>query len=373
MNIKIYFGLWAICSFSGCLQFAFAEDSYKFTGDLRYRFQTIREQEKVQRTQQRLQAKLNLEAKPQQDLNIYFQMLTATGSTSGNQTLGDADAPGMPRRSFGLNWAYFDTIPYEKVHVLGGKMPIPFSFISKHQMILDKDIAPEGLAIKSQWELGSDFNLNVNIANFQIKEQYDTINSKDITDNQLNGLQAKLDYKFDIYLLSLNFGSYSFINFRDNPPGITGNAGKSNTDSHNNTLDLSGNFPTNFDLKDQGIELKSNFGSEWGTLGIGYSVVKNDDVNDLNQAKLVGINYQVGMWSLGWQQLNIQKDAVVGAYTDSDFNNGNTSSKGNILTFGYKINKNSQVSYTQYDCLGQVDTDSPRSYYRSHFDYSVNF
>jgi hypothetical protein len=350
-----------------------AEDIYKWNGDLKYRFQTIKEQDKDQRTQQRIQAKLTLEAKPQENLNIYFQLLTSSSPTGSSQTLGDTDSPGMPRRSFGLNWAYFDTIAYDKLHILGGKMPLPFTVVGKNQLILDKDIAPEGLAIKSSWDFENNLNLIVNLGHFQIKEQYDSINSKDITDNQLNGAQLQLDYKFDNFLLTYNMGSFSFVSFRDNPPGITGNAGKTNTDSHNNTLDLNGNFPTNFDLKDSGIELKANFGPEWGTLGFATSRVSNEDVAQLNQAQFLGLTYQVGLWSMGIQNLKIEKDSVVGAYMDSDFNNGNTSSKGNILILGYKINKNSQVLFTQYNCLGQIDSITPRKYDRTHFDYSVNF
>jgi hypothetical protein len=58
---------------------------------------------------------------------------------------------------------------------------------------------------------------------------------------------------------------------------------------------------------------------------------------------------------------------------DSDFNNGNTSTKGQIVSLGYKINKNSQFTWTQYSILGQIETVNTRAYDRGHFDYSLNF
>jgi hypothetical protein len=366
-----------ICLFNIHQQTALAaiegNSNLKWNGDFKYRFQTVTEADKDPRTQQRLQAKLGLETKLQDDLNLYFQLMTATSPTGSSQTLGDAESNGMPRRSFGLNLAYFNYKLDENYAVQGGKMPIPFKHVGKHQLLLDKDISPEGLSFKSEWTLPSDFKLGMNVGHFQIKEQYDSINNVDLTDNQLNGLQAQLDYLYEKMTFSLNLGSYSFVNFRDNPPGITGNAGKSNTESHNNTLDLSGNFPANFDVKEVGLEAKIPLSSKMGTLSFAISGLKNEDVDQLNQAQFFGVNYQVGFWSLGYQNIKIEKDAVVGAYMDSDFNNANTSTKGNIVSLGYKINKNSQFTWTQYASLGQIDTVASRLYDRGHFDYSLNF
>ncbi len=381
MNFKTFYGLLVLCLFSSLINInkAFSQENnlksekINWSGDFRYRFQSVLEDSKRQRTIQRLQGKLTLEANPNDESKVFLQFLTGTGSTSGNQSIGDSDSPGMPRRSFGLNLLYFESqLPFN-AKLIGGKMPIPFYFVGKHQIILDKDISPEGLAIKTDFLISENGKFKINLGHFQIKERYDNLFNVDLTDVQLNGLQTQFEIKLERYILNLNYGIYSFISLRDESPAVTGNAGKTNTDSHYNTTDLNGNYPTNFDIRDQGIELKVNLGEGIGNIHFAIGQSNNLDVSTLNKAAIQTISYQNGFWTLSFQNVKIEKDAVVGAFMDSDFNNGNTSTSGSILSVNFKINPESQFVLSNYDCKGQIESSLKRKYERTHFDYIVSF
>jgi hypothetical protein len=360
-------------------QSVLAEDSkYSLSGDFRYRYQTEKVEPKSERPLQRLQAKLTINGKVQNDLNVTMQWLTDTKATSGNQTLGDEKAPGMPRRYFGLNLAYFDYKPTEQIDIYGGRMVQPIQFVGKNQLIFDRDITPEGLALKSSSALSEDLTLGLTFGSFIIREMYDATLGEDQTDKMINELQLSLKGKIDVFTILCGVNKIGFTGLKDTQPNYIFGDGKNISDgtedkfARGNTVDPLRNYPTNFDLNSKFIEVKGKI-PEWGELSAYIDLINNEDADSLNSAHVYGLTYELNQMTLGISTLKVEKDAVVGATTDSDFAGGETSGSGKIYSFNYKLSSKSNFTWTFYDNTMQIDSLTPKKYQRTHFDFSMSF
>lgn len=336
------------------------------SGDFRYRLQSETQEPKDQRKLQRLQVRLQAAAEVHDNLKIVLRLMTGSSANSGNQTMGDEKAPGMVRRNFGLDQAYFDYQPFKVWNLYGGKMPQPLLFVGKNQMILDKDITLEGLATKFKIDLDDKFNFFVQGGAFLIRENYDSLFNEDQSDNMLNVGQVGLQWKKDDWDIILGYGSFGFSKLKDAPPSSLTIGGGAN----GNTLDATGNYPANFDLQEYFIEMKKKiFEVE---ISLFYESVNNQDIDVLNKATVYGLTAGYKKVTLGWMQQQVQKDAVVGLFTDSDFAGGQTSGQGTVFSLNYKISKKVQLQYTVFKNKNSIDTVAS-NYDRNHIDLMISF
>lgn len=342
------------------------DDMFQFFGDFRYRQQLETQEPKQQRNIQRIQARFGLTSQLHEDLKVTLRLMTGTSANSGNQTLGDEKAPGMPRRNFGLDQAFFDYKPVSTLNIYGGRMPQPLTFAGKNQMLLDRDIALEGLGLKFNQPVDEEWSFFVQGGMFWVRENYDSQFGEDQTDNFLNAVQGGVQWKKDDWTVMLGIGSFSYTDLKDTPPanissGATGNG---------NTIDINGNYPTNFDIEQALLEVKR----KWGSFDITafYEALKNKDADILNKATAYGLQLGYKAFSLTWTQEEVQKDSVLGVFTDSDFGGGVTSSRGQIWSVAYKITKKVQVQYTLYKNENAIDL-IPMKYDRTHLDLLMTF
>lgn len=342
-------------------------DSIKVFGDFRYRHQSETQEPKQERDLERFQARLGLNAQVEENLKATLRLMTGSGATSGNQTLGDEKAPGMPRRTIGVDLAYFDYMAIKDLDFYGGKMPQPFIYAGKNQMLLDRDVTPEGLAAKySVGIIEKELDFFVQGGAFWIRENYDDQFGEEKTDNMLNGGQLGLLWKPDDWTVTVGYGSFAFTGLKDIPPtNITAN-GKAN----GNTLDINGNYPTNFDIQQEFLEVKKKVGTVDVTAY--FERLENTDADALNVAHTYGVQLGYKAWAFTWGYEEVQKDAVVGLFTDSDFGGGVTSSRGQVWSIAYKFTKKVTIQYTVYNNENAIDV-APTKYDRSHLDLSMTF
>ncbi|WP_374079504.1 putative porin [Bdellovibrio bacteriovorus] len=342
------------------------DEPFQFFGDFRYRQQMETQSPKQQRSIQRIQARFGVSSQVHEDLKVTLRLMTGSSANSGNQTLGDEKAPGMPRRNFGLDQVYFDYKPVSMLNIYGGKMPQPFTFVGKNQLILDRDISLEGLGLKYNQPLSDEWSFFAQGGMFWIRENYDSQFGEEQTDNFLNAVQAGAQWKANEWTVLFGVGSFSYTDLKDNPPanitsGATGNG---------NTLDINGNYPTNFDIEEMFVEVKKKVGSV--DLTAFYETLKNKDAETPNKAYSYGLLAGYKAWSFSWAQQEIQKDAVLGVFTDSDFGGGVTSTRGSVWSVAYKITKKVQVQYTVFKNENAIDL-IPKDYDRTHIDLSMTF
>jgi hypothetical protein len=115
-------------------------------------------------------------------------------------------------------------------------------------------------------------------------------------------------------------------------------------------LEANGNTSTQFQLYEAfgqldiiGLPLPLSLYSQW---------IHNANANGPQSEKDTG--YMVGfitrLWEIGvnYQYRDVERNAVVGAFTDSDFAGGFTASRGHKLQLNYNIAKNFQFVTTYY-------------------------
>jgi len=151
-------------------------------------------------------------------------------------------------------------------------------------------------------------------------------------------------------------------NLNDKKSGITAGAGFFNYintvgfepffdagDPMGNTVDTSGLYINDYQL----LELFGEVSHKLGNIPVvlmGDYVANTAVDNDCN-GWLIGVRVgkakKPGSWSCRYNYRELEKDAVVGMYTDSDFRGGGTDGKGHEIGGAYQFAKNSafKVSY----------------------------
>ena len=80
-----------------------------------------------------------------------------------------------------------------------------------------------------------------------------------------------------------------------------------------------------------------------------------------------------GSWAFRYQWKVQERDAVVAAFTDSDFGGGGTDAKGHEFNLAYMVARNWEVAATYF--LNDIDLSMPddKNYERFQFDLKFKF
>ncbi len=70
--------------------------------------------------------------------------------------------------------------------------------------------------------------------------------------------------------------------------------------------------------------------------------------NDKDTGWLAGVKTKIYGFGLDYNYRDVQQNAVVGAFTDSDFANGFTGSRGSKLKVSYELDKNFTLGATYF-------------------------
>ena len=356
-------------------------DSITFKGDLRYRYETINDDSKLDanketytRQRDRIRARLGAEAKCNDKLKAGIEFSTGQSDpVSGNQTLGDGES----KKDFKLNLAYFDynflgDNPNE-VHAVAGKMKNPFITFND-DLVWDGDLTPEGLALKSQ--LGGDLvTLLLNGGYLWAQERSD----KD--DLMLYAGQAGLKFDF-VPEVALTVGA-SYYAYQD----IQG-SDVIDWESKNNAY---GNSTISGSVS--GTTTNKAWASEFTPIvyfakldlwlgGVPLSLfaqqLDNTDADDYSEGHMYGASLGKAKnpktWEIGYSFAELEKDATVGMFTDSDRWGGGTDGKGHKLYGKYQIMKNLQACVTYFiDDKKISDSSKTTDYDRLQVDLIASF
>ena len=348
----------------------------KFSGDLRLRYDGFNygsgsPSVSDDRNRFRYRLRYGFEKTFNQDMKAGFEMASGEYPTIAGTSLGSqavhAD-PTAANTSFDNNFnfkpiyierAYGTYTPHflakkgilNKTEITGGKMNNPFEKGST-DMIWDRDVKPEGVYEKADFKLldtpDLKFNSYFTAGQFVLDEDASTGGDANLFAYQLglnpviytslferpiDILQAFSYYGYPGYARKSNFiiGGTSLArgnaNIDNNPAEL--DAGQFNVfESYSEVaiypqglpvrfhMDLAGN--PSADPQDPSITGGSeNFAAGFGVkLG---SVVKKGD------------------WELGYQYKRIPANAVVGAFTDSDFGDGHADKAGSVIKAAYAI------------------------------------
>ena len=362
-------------------------NNIKLNGDFRYRYEYIHQDpqannltgvrgalrgasEPNSRDRHRLRLRAGIDWTINDEVTVSGRIATTMNADniSYNQTLDDAFA----KKDLWLDTAFFDYHPkvVPGLKLLGGKMVNPFYTPGKTQMIWDQDLTPEGLAatytntmeksptgpIYKQRKL----EVGGTLAYFIVDER-----ALDI-DGQMLGAQGTLKYNFNDEGTTSLLGGLSYYDFghvKGFPPLFTA------TDNFGNSLSraiTSGNalYADDYNLLEGFAEFTIPVWerplSIYGDVTYNLASLDHSYAPDTGHlAYAAGIQYgrcvAPQTWAVKYEYRFVDRDAVIGAFSDSDWGGGGTNAKGHTLSLEYAPLKNTrlQLSVFANDLMGR--------------------
>lgn len=332
-----------------------ASGGVRLSGDLRYRHETINDDALAERNRQRIRARFDVAADVADDLTLGLRLATGGDNpVSANQSLDG----GFSRKSIGVDRAFFDWRLGERSRVVGGKMPIPMFRPGGHPLILDGDLNPEGLAYR--YDGGAFF---ANLAGLWVEERSAADDA--ILIAAQGGYRRELDSG-----VSLTAG-LSYYDYRD----TQGFAPFYDGEGKGNTLDALGNYAYDYDQLELFAEAGFRLGGQ--PLSVFADYVRNTAAPQLDTGYAVGLAYRdaaaPGEWELGYAYEDLEADAVVATFADSDFSGGGTDGKGHVFEIGYVFRPRWNLDLTYFLGERDVAAGADRDYKRLQADVSFRY
>ncbi|MDP2983366.1 MAG: putative porin [Candidatus Latescibacter sp.] len=318
-------------------QIAFSTGDLVFKGDLRYRHEYIKQENTDQRDRQRLRARLNMTATVDKSVNFIFAL--ASGSSddpiSSNQDL----TGGFSDKPIWIDQVYFDwTTPMPGLKIQGGKVKNPFLAVGRNQLIWDHDLNPEGLSFQFT-KTAAPVDVFANGSFFWVQER-----AAD-KDSYLAGGQAGVKKAGSFGDITLGSSYFDYVHGKGYATFY--DAAK----SFGNSVDAKKLYLYDYRLVEAFGELNlSQFGLPIGFQGDYVTNVAKDVQK--NKGYYIGASLGKttvpGTWDIKAGYRNLEKDAVIGAFNDSDFSGGGADNKGFVFNADYQTAKNITLNLTWF-------------------------
>lgn len=326
----------------------------------------------VDRSRERYRIRVGAKVKVNEQVEGEIRLATGneTDPVSTNDTLGDTfNKDGV---TFDLGYIRWKPLAQSlwtgEMALTLGRMPNPFF---STDLVWDTDVNPEGAAMNLMIPMGPRFKGHLTAAAFSIQEV-----EWSQKDKWLYGGQAGLEYSPRTTLNAKVFAAYydyQNIEGRMNEPGLTLNdhtapqfIQKGNSLFDINPLSGSSNYKA-------ALAMDYNLVNITGVVDVGVfdpihvyllgDYVKNIgyDAEDIYErtgylVKKQTTGYQYGIavgyptvrelwaWRMALHYKHLEADAVLDAFTDSDFHNGGTNAKGWVLAGDLGIYKNTWLA-----------------------------
>lgn len=356
-------------------------DSLTLKGDFRYRFESIGDDSKrdaggdtYTRQRDRIRARLGAEANVNDRVKAGLELSTGrTDPVSGNQSLGD----GFGKEEFRLSLAYLEydvlgDLPGD-LRLLAGKMKNPF-LTFPDDLVWDSDLTPEGLAFRGSFGEGP-FSLLANGGYFWVEER----SSED--DLMLLAAQAALRVRFAPKVrLTVGASYYGYQNIQgtdvvdwednDNAYGNSTVDGSPDGDGFHKAWAADFSPMVGFAMFDMQVADRP--------LVVYAQMLRNPDADAFDQGHLLGVSYgkakEPGTWEIGYSYAELEKDATLGMFTDSDRWGGGTDGKGHKVYGKVQLMKRLQAAVTYFANDKKISDPAKTSdYERLQIDLVASF
>lgn len=325
----------------------------RWSGDLRYRHESINEDDVAERQRQRIRGRFGLTADVNEAVRVGLTLATGGDDpVSANQTLDG----GFSRKSIGVDRAFFAWQATEALSFTGGKMANPFFRPGSHHLIFDNDLNPEGLALR--YGRGNWF---ANYAGLWVEER------SAANDSILLGGQLGYRGSFDNGMrLTAGFAYYDYLETQGQTPfWDEAPAG--------NRVDVAGNYRNDFNDAELFAELNFRAGSHPVSVFADY--VTNTEADAADTGFAIGASFgevtRPGTWRIGYVYQDLEADAVIGTFTDSDFGGGGTDNKGHVVDFTYGLRERLSLGFRYFVTQRGADIGNEHDYNRLQAD--INF
>ena len=330
-------------------------DRIKLKGDVRLRHERIDEDGEEDRARLRFRARFGLSATVSDDVKVIVQLATGGDNpVSTNQTFDD----GFSTKDIGVDLAYVDWKIRDGLNFYGGKMKNPLYKAGGVPLIWDGDLNPEGFAL--HYSAGNFFGT---VGGFSAEER----SSSD--DSLLYVAQAGMKFPLgDTASITAGAGYFAYTNTVGNEPFYDGSA-------NGNSVDINGDYLYDYKNTEVFVELNTKL-SGWPFKVYAHSTRNSDapteDTGFAVGAKL-GSARNEGDMEFSWTYQDIEADAVIGTFNDSDFGGGGTDSDGHMLKAKYAVSKKIALGGTLF--LNNVDRfqGTEHDYNRLQLDVEFKF
>ncbi|NIF15992.1 putative porin [Pantoea sp. Cy-639] len=316
-------------------------------GDVRLRYEDVNVDNPNARSgnqdRERVRARVGFysEINPQVDAGVRVATGSSADARSTNQSLDNY----FEKKSLWVDLAYLDWHPtaVPNLHLIGGKMNQPW--VSMGDIIWDSDINPEGVAVTYKTNLGA-AELFGSAGHYTLKDNVDG-----------DGVQFKHDAQLYHGQLGTKFNAADTVKVT-----VGGSIYGYDNDKKSAALRSLGNTTNEFNLV-EGFGQLDFTGFAIPLSAYGQFVKNTDSTDGMDKGWLAGLKSKVGAWSLDYNYRDVQRNAVVSLFTDSDFGNGFTGSRGHKFKVGYEIDKNFtlgaayMMAKTDYSNLPNRDAD----------------
>jgi hypothetical protein len=350
-------------------------ENVNFKGDFRHRHEFIRDESKEDvsdRNRWRIRLRFSLSGEISEDWSVHTRFATGSDDpVSANQTLDG----GFSTKGFHLDRAYFAFHPQAMkcLKLTGGKIERPFLVMDKTELIWDGDLNPEGMALSLNRSVSENVNMMINGAFFYVEER------KESDDTWMVGLQAAVDASpSEKTKLVLGGGYYDYRNLEGmegmyDPGEFFGNDSRAHQHVDGEDTTTVNLYSFDYDL----LEGFAKFGvkQEEVSFQIYGNYVQNIQADSLDKGWLIGgsMTYGDGKGHFkvraNWREL--ERNAVVGAFTDSDFRGGGTDGKGLEANVEYGLSDKVNLGISYF--MNSKGVEEDLEYNRAQADLKVKF
>jgi hypothetical protein len=327
-----------------------------------------------------LRVRLGMDIKVADNWTAGLRLSTGNATTpvSTNQALGNS----FNKYTVVFDRAYLKYDPYRWLTVSGGRIPNPWF---STDLVWDDDLNFEGVAATYKPQLSDNVTGFLTGGAFAVQDvqSSDTVKAKS---KWLFGTQAGVEWVADdASKLKLGVSYYQYANIagQPNPFGSTpysltavNSPQKGNSLFNNNALNNPTGNPNA--LAANFHELNITGAYDWAAFDPMHVILSGDFVKNIGfdrseilqrtgqdiQPKTTGYQAKVtlgvsvimknGDWQAYFGYRHLERDAVLDAFTDSDFHLGGTNAKGYFIGGNYGLNKNASVGM-RYLSADQID------------------
>ena len=328
-------------------------DRISLKGDFRLRYEGISEQGEEDRARGRYRARLAMTAEATDKIDIVMQLASGADDPVSRNVTFDG---GFNVDDIGFDLVYVDWAVADGWNVFGGKMKNPLFRAGGVPLVWDSDLNPEGVAVK--YSKGPFF---ATLANFSVEERSSS------SDSLLHALQLGGTFNIGEGLkLTAGAGYFGYSSTVGNEPFYNGNP-------KGNSVDDDGNYLYDYRNVEVFAQLDTRVG-DWPLSVFGHWTRNNEvDVEDTGYSvgARVGSASNDGDWRFTWAYQEIEADAVIATFNDSDFGGGGTDSSGHILNVNYMVAKNVSLAGTFF--INEVDRFQGEEHDYDRFQLDVQF
>lgn len=342
-------------------------DTIKLKGDFRHRHELIQDESKdADRNRWRIRARLTIDASFSDDWSFHGRLATGSDDpVSTNQTLTD----GFATKGFHLDRAFFAFHPgaVKGLKIVGGKMSNPFMRMEKTELIWDGDLNPEGAAVLFKHEAHDLVSIMVNGAFFYITER------KADDDTWMAGAQAavKAEPAENMHFIAGGgYYDYQEVKCRGgifDEEDFFGNTTDYDEVSEADVYAFDFNIVEGFGLV--------GFAMEKVSVAAYGNYVVNTEADTLDQGYLFGATVQYGKgrnhFKVYGNYREVEANAVVGVFTDSDFRGGGTDGNGFEIGAGYGVTDKVSLGLAYF--LNNKGIEEEVEYKRLQADLKMKF